>query len=48
MPQYLKTTEKISFNIASDASYFYNLRGQKFIKNAKNVVKVLSLQIKAE
>ena len=36
MPQYLKTTEKITFNIASDASYFYNLRGQKFIKNAKN------------
>ena len=23
--------------MASDASYFYNLRGQKFIKNAKNV-----------
>ena len=37
MPQYLKTTEKISYNMASDASYFYNLRGQKFIKNAKNV-----------
>ena len=29
-------TEKVSFNIASEASYVYILRGQKLIKNAKN------------
>ena len=28
--------EKVSFNIASVASYVYILSGQKFIKNAKN------------
>ena len=27
--------KKVSFNIASEASYVYNLSGQKFIKNAK-------------
>ena len=32
----LKITEKVSFNIASEASYIYKLSGQKFIKNAKN------------
>ena len=32
----LKITEKVSFNIASEASYVYNLSGQKLIKNAKN------------
>ena len=32
----LKITEKVSFNIASEASYVYVLSGQKFIKNAKN------------
>ena len=32
----LKVTEKVSFNIASEASYVYILRGQKLIKNAKN------------
>ena len=32
----LKITEKISFNIASEASYVYILSGQKLIKNAKN------------
>ena len=32
----LKITEKISLNIASEASYFYILSGQKLIKNAKN------------
>ena len=32
----LKITEKVSFNIASEASYVYDLSGQKFIKNAKN------------
>ena len=32
----LKITEKVSFNIASEASYVYILSGQKFTKNAKN------------
>ena len=32
----LKITEKVSFNIASKASYVYILSGQKLIKNAKN------------
>ena len=32
----LKITEKVSFNIASEASYFYILSGQKLVKNAKN------------
>ena len=31
----LKITEKVSFNIASEASYVYILNGQKLIKNAK-------------
>ena len=31
----LKITEKVSFNIASEASYVYLLSGQKLIKNAK-------------
>ena len=30
----LKITQKVSFNIASEASYVYILSGQKFIKNA--------------
>ena len=34
--QCLKITEKVSFNIASEASYVYILNGQKFIKYAKN------------
>ena len=34
--QCLKITEKVSFNIASEASYFYVLNGQKLTKNAKN------------
>ena len=29
-------TEKVSFNIASEASYVYIWSGQKLIKNAKN------------
>ena len=33
---YLKITEKVSFNIASEASYVYILSGQKLIQNAKN------------
>ena len=32
----LKITEKVSFNIASEASYVYMLSGQKLVKNAKN------------
>ena len=32
----LQITEKVSFNIASVASYVYILSGQKLIKNAKN------------
>ena len=35
-PQCLKITEKVAFNIASEASYVYILSVQKFIKNAKN------------
>ena len=31
-----KSQKKVSFNIASEASYVYNLSGQKFIKDAKN------------
>ena len=33
--QCLKITEKVSFNIASEASYVYILRRSKFIKNAQ-------------
>ena len=33
--QCLKITEKVSFNIASEASYVYMLSGQKFSKNEK-------------
>ena len=32
----LQITEKVSFNIASEASYVYILSGQNLIKNAKN------------
>ena len=35
-PRCLKITEKVSFNIASEASYVYIVSGQKLIKNAKN------------
>ena len=35
LTQCLKITEKVSFNIASEASYVYILSGQKLIKNAK-------------
>ena len=34
--QCLKITEKVSFNIVSEASYVYILNGQKLIKKAKN------------
>ena len=47
--QCLKITEKVAFNIASEASYVYILSGQKLIKNAKNsqfgeFLKILSLR----
>ena len=32
----LKITEKVSFNIESEASYVYILGGQKLIQNAEN------------
>ena len=35
-PRCLKITEKVSFNITSEASYVYISSGQKLIKNAKN------------
>ena len=35
--QCLKITEKVSFNIASEASYAYILNGQKLIKTQKIV-----------
>ena len=35
-PQCLKITKKVSFNIASEASYVYILSGQKLLKNAKS------------
>ena len=34
----LKITEKVAFNIASEASYAYILSRQKLSKNAKNMV----------
>ena len=34
--QCLKITEKVSFNIASEASYVYIVSAQKLIKNTKN------------
>ena len=34
--QCLKITEKVAFNIASEASYVYILSGKKLSKNAKN------------
>ena len=37
LAQCLKITEKVSFKIASEASYVYILSGQKLIKNAKMV-----------
>ena len=36
LPRCLKITEKVSFNIASEASYVYILSGQKLTKNAKS------------
>ena len=47
--QCLKIIEKVSCNMASEASYVYILSGQKFIKNAKSsqfgdFLKTLSLR----
>ena len=36
-PQCLKITEKVAFNIASEASYVYILSGQKLLKMPKMV-----------
>ena len=36
MPLCLKIIKKVSFNIASEASYVYIVSGQSLIKNAKN------------
>ena len=49
--QCLKIPEKVSFNMASEASYFYILSRQMFIKNAKNrqygkILKTCSLRSK--
>ena len=38
-----KIPEKVSFNIASEASYVYILSGQKLIKNAKKMVHLASV-----
>ena len=35
-PRCLKITEKVSFNIANEASNIYVLSGQNFSKNAEN------------
>ena len=37
LTQCFKIIEKVSFNIASEASYIYILKEQKFIKITKNV-----------
>ena len=44
----LKITEKVSFNIASEASYLYILSGQKLIKNGPfwRVIENLKLAVK--
>jgi len=49
--QCLKIPKKVSFNIASEASYLYILSGQKLVKNAKNspfwrVFENLKLEVK--
>ena len=46
--QCLKITEKVAFNIASEASYVYILSGQKFAKNGQiwRVFENLKLAVK--
>ena len=41
-----KLHKKVSFKIASDASYVYILSGQKFIKNAKKSIFAIFLKTK--
>ena len=36
MAQWVKIVKKVSFDIASEASYVYILSGQKLINSAKN------------
>ena len=38
LTQCLKITEKVAFNIASEASYVYILRGQKLIKKGQKLL----------
>ena len=38
----MKITEKVSFKIASEASYIFILSGQKFVKNATKTVNLAS------
>ena len=38
--QWLKITEKVSFNIASEASYVYILSGQKLMENRTKLTKL--------
>ena len=42
----LKVTEKVSFNISSEASYIYILSGQKFIKNRIGVQSLMVMPSK--
>ena len=35
LPTFVRNTEKVAYNITSEASFVYILSGQKFIKNAK-------------
>ena len=41
-PRCLKITEKVAFNIESEASYVYILSGQKLIKNVKKTRSILA------
>ena len=43
-PQCLKITEKVSFDIASEASYVYILSEQKFIKKSQKMINFYSCQ----
>ena len=40
----MKITEKVAFNIASEASYVYILNGQKLNKNAQKLVENAKVQ----
>ena len=45
LPRCLTITEKVSFNIASEASYLYIFSAQKFIKNARQWSKLVTFGI---